>query len=193
MKAVDKVTTPKQGPFDNWTEDDESVEIRLPLPSGAGRKDLSVHITAMAIDAVLHVRGAPPVTLLSARPLAGTVHVEESTWYLESGILVIALAKQDYGGTRSDQYWGPALCAAGGEVACYLHPAALRAEIERLKPVDAASTCKAVDSSTGEEVEDAGREQLPTKVGPPEPRKEIPWHVVLPPLAVLVEIGRAHV
>ena len=59
----------------------------------------------------LHVRHTRlQQTLLRAEPLAGLVNTEECTWHLQGSLLVVSLAKQQIGATKSDQ-----VCAARGE------------------------------------------------------------------------------
>lgn len=113
-----KVGAAKVGPFRDWTEDDEQVEIMLPLPQGTVKKELVVIIEAEMLN-VRHTRLQK--TLLRASPLAGPVVSEESTWYLQGdAMLIISLAKQWRGETKSDQYWGGSLAAEAGECECYL-------------------------------------------------------------------------
>ena len=115
-----KVTDRKQGAFRDWKEDDEQAEIFLPLPANTSKKELAVVLTAEA----LHVRHTRlQKTLLRAEPLAGLVNTEESTWYLQgSSLLILVLAKQTIGETKSDRYWGKSLAAEDGVFECYKAP-----------------------------------------------------------------------
>lgn len=108
----------KVGPFRDWTEDDEMVEIMLPLPPDTVKKEL-VCVIEPEMLSIRHTRLQK--TLLCASPLAGPVVSEESTWYLQgNAMLVVSLAKQWRGETKSDQYWGGSLAAEAGMCECYM-------------------------------------------------------------------------
>ena len=64
-----KVTDRKRGAFRDWKEDDEIVEIFLPLPAHSIKKELTCTITATSLH-VRHERLGQ--TLLKADPLAGS-------------------------------------------------------------------------------------------------------------------------
>ena len=111
------------GAFREWKEDFETVEIFLPLPPATCKRELVCVITPDSLN-IWHTRHA---SLLVAQPLAGPVIPEESTWWLEGGVLNLVLAKQWRGETKSDQYWGAQLAAKGGTYECYMPPAQVRA------------------------------------------------------------------
>lgn len=111
------------GAFREWKEDFETVEIFLPLPPATAKRELVCVITPDS----LHISTVFCTTLLVAQPLAGPVIPEESTWWLEDGVLNLVLAKQWRGETKSDQYWGAQLAAKGGTYECYMPPAQVRA------------------------------------------------------------------
>ena len=111
------------GAFREWKEDFETVEIFLPLPPATCKRELVCVITPDSLN-IRHTRQA---SLLVAQPLAGPVIPEESTWWLEGGVLNLVLAKQWRGETKSDQYWGAQLAAKGGTYECYMPPAQVRA------------------------------------------------------------------
>ena len=97
------VTNKKAGAFRDWTEDDQQVELQLPLPPNTQKKD----VVCVINKTTLVVRHVPTQqTLLRADPLSGPLIAEDSTWYLQGDLLVIVLAKQWRGETKSDQYWG---------------------------------------------------------------------------------------
>lgn len=112
-----KVGAPKVGAFRDWEENDEAVEIFLPLPPATVKKELVCVIMADSLT-VRHTRLQQ--TLLLASPLAGPVMSDESTWYVQGEQLIISLAKQWRGQTKSDQYWGGSLAAPGGKYECYM-------------------------------------------------------------------------
>jgi hypothetical protein len=116
------VTDRKTGAFQDWTEDQDTAELFLPLPRETLKKELVCTITADKLH-VWHSRLKQ--TLLKVEPLAGLIHSEESTWYLQGGsLLVITLTKQRIGATNSDQYWGASLAKKdGGLLECYKSPA----------------------------------------------------------------------
>ena len=117
MLGPSKVTDRKKGAFRDWKEDDEQAELFLPLPANTTKKEVVCTITSTALH-VRHVRLGK--TLLRAEPLAGLVNEEESTWYLQgTSLLIIVLAKQTIGETKSDRYWGGSLAAEGGLFECY--------------------------------------------------------------------------
>ena len=120
MFGDSKVGAPKVGAFRDWDENDEAVEIFLPLPPGTVKKELVCVIAADSLT-VRHTRLQQ--TLLLASPLAGPVMSDESTWYLQGEQLIISLAKQWRGQTKSDQYWGGSLAAPAGKYECYMTPA----------------------------------------------------------------------
>jgi len=123
----------KGGAFRDWTEDDQAAELTLPLPADTVKKELVCIITADS----LHVRHARlQKTLLRAEPLSGPVLAEESTWYLQGEVLVIVLAKQWRGETKSDQYWGASLVAKEGLYECYLTPKEVREAREARERLD---------------------------------------------------------
>ena len=87
------------GAFREWKEDFDTVEIFLPLPPATTKSELVCVITPNS----LHIRHTRlQATLLVAQPLAGPVIPEDSTWYLEGGVLNLVLAKQWRGETKSD-------------------------------------------------------------------------------------------
>ena len=119
-----KVTARKSGAFTDWKEDDQVAEIFLPLPEGTVKKDLLVVIAA---DKLVVRLMRSQQTLLRADPLAGGVDVDESTWYLQDDLLLLVLAKQQVGASKSDQYWGASLAATGGAYECYMSPSEVKA------------------------------------------------------------------
>jgi len=96
-------TDKKAGAFRDWTEDEQQVDLQLPLPPDTQKKDIAVVITKTSL-VVRHVRTQQ--VLLRAEPLSGPLVVEDSMWYLQGELLVIVLAKQWRGATNADQYWG---------------------------------------------------------------------------------------
>jgi len=96
-------TDKKAGAFRDWTEDEQQVDLQLPLPPDTQKKDIAVVITKTSL-VVRHVRTQQ--MLLHAEPLSGPLVVEDSMWYLQGELLVIVLSKQWRGATNADQYWG---------------------------------------------------------------------------------------
>jgi len=162
------VTAVKGGAFRDWQENDEDASITLPLPVDTSKKDLVCVITAES----LHVRHARlQLTLLRAEPLGGPIIPEESTWYLEGPVLTIVLAKQWRGETKSDQYWGASLAAAGGHFECYMTPAEVEAarderELEeaRLEEERRARVKAAEEASRREKEREKERERVHARV-----------------------------
>ena len=102
MGQASNKTEEKWGVFQEWTEDEETVDITLPLPPGTTKKDIQCKITA---DTLVVTSGEK--LLLRAIPLGGPVDPMESTWTLQGDMLNLQLSKQWRGKTRSDQIWGP--------------------------------------------------------------------------------------
>ena len=163
-----KVGATHTGAFREWKEDFETVDIFLPLPPATTKSELVCVITPDS----LHIRHTRlQASLLVAHPLAGPVIPEDSTWYLEGGVLNLVLAKQWRGETKSDQYWGAQLAAKGGTHECYMPPPEVRAakqarereEAEltqerhaRIKKADAAAKAtKAADAAKAAEAAEA--------------------------------------
>ena len=83
MSSLSRVGARHTGAFREWDEDDEGVEIMLPLPPDTVKQELVCVITADS----LHVRHTRLQTsLLVAQPLTGPVVPEESTWYLSRDV-----------------------------------------------------------------------------------------------------------
>ncbi|KAG8458109.1 hypothetical protein KFE25_012769 [Diacronema lutheri] len=120
---------PKDGAFTGWTEDEESCELKLPLPPGTKKADINASITPTSLSVALRAGGAP---LLIVSPLAARIVSDETTWFLEDGVMVITLAKmQGVGATSAAQIWGRSLCAGGpgSTFECYLSPAEVAARL----------------------------------------------------------------
>lgn len=117
MGQASNKTEEKWGVFQEWTEDEETVDITLPLPPGTTKKDVQCKITA---DTLVVTSGEK--LLLRAIPLGGPVDPMESTWTLQGDMLNLQLSKQWRGKTRSDQIWGHYLSKEGGDFACYMSP-----------------------------------------------------------------------
>lgn len=110
-------TDEKWGVFQEWTEDDEVVDIMLPVPPGTTKKELQCKITA---DSLVVSRGEK--ILLRAIPLAGPVDPAECTWVLQGDMLNLQLSKMWRGKKQSDQNWGHYLSKERGDFACYMNP-----------------------------------------------------------------------
>lgn len=107
-----------QGAFREWTEDAEGVELRLPVPEGASKRSLNCKATPTALR-VTH----DGQNLLLCDPLATRIVSDETTWYLEEGVMIITLAKmQGVGRSDAEQMCGPSLGKPGGRFECYLAP-----------------------------------------------------------------------
>lgn len=122
----------KDGAFVNWTEDEESAELRLPLPPGTRKHDLKAVITPTSLSVAL--RGDASKPLLDISPLRARIVSNETTWFLEDGVMVITLAKmQGVGASSAAQLWGRSLCGggAGSTFRCYLTPAEVAAATRR--------------------------------------------------------------
>ncbi|KAG8464277.1 hypothetical protein KFE25_003340 [Diacronema lutheri] len=125
--VLQRVSAPKEGAFTNWTDNREQVELSLPLPHGTTRRDVIVLIGPHSLS----VRHRHVGLLLEATPLAQLVIADESTWYIDGPMLVVVLAKQDYGGSPAGQYWGASLTAPGGILECHLSPRDLATFLQR--------------------------------------------------------------
>lgn len=125
--VLQRVNAPKEGSFTNWTDNREQVELSLPLPLGTTRRDLIVLISPNSLS----IRHRHVGLLLEATPLARLVVADESTWYIDGPMLTVVLAKQDYGGSAAEQYWGGLLTAPGGILECHLSPRDLAAFVQR--------------------------------------------------------------
>lgn len=109
----------KRGAFVHWTEDDDSVEIRLPLPPGTTKHDVKAVFspTSLAVSARADGRRLLVVSHLRARIVS-----DETTWVLEDGdVMTITLAKMP--GVAS--VWGASLSAdaESATFSCWLSPA----------------------------------------------------------------------
>lgn len=158
-----KVTDRKRGAFRDWKEDDEIVEIFLPLPAHSIKKELTCTITATSLH-VRHERLGQ--TLLKADPLAGLVNEEESTWYLQgTSLLIIVLAKQQVGANKSEQYWGALLAADSGAFECYKswedveHARAARERLEARAEEQRKARVSASEKALREKEEEEEREK----------------------------------
>jgi hypothetical protein len=113
----------KRGAFVNWTEDEESSELKLPLPEGTRKTDIKACFTPTSFAITLRSDGT---TLLAVSPLAARIVSDETTWYIEQDTMTITLAKmQGVGASDSAQLWGQSLQAAdakGGTFECWLTP-----------------------------------------------------------------------
>lgn len=128
---------PKGGNFNNWTEDDSTVEISLPM------KGISKNLVQFSLGSSEAIamrnntkRSAQKLevknkmsgqTLLLVDPLAGLVDDMETTWSLDQeGFLSISLAKLQP--TKGEPpVWGETLCAKGGRLECYMTLAEVKA------------------------------------------------------------------
>lgn len=122
----------REGAFHNWTEDEEAAELRLPLPPGTRKQDLKAVVTPTSLSVAL--RGDPAKSLLEISPLRGRIVSDETTWFLEEGVMVITLAKmQGVGSSSAAQLWGRSLAAPGpaSTFSCWLTPAEVAAATRR--------------------------------------------------------------
>jgi hypothetical protein len=69
------------------------LELRFPIPSDVGAKGVLVKFSRGALRVGLK-SGASSESLLDA-PLNAAVEVDDCTWYVEKGALVISLQKQN--------------------------------------------------------------------------------------------------
>jgi len=104
---LDKLST-KKGTFKNWKDDRDEIELRLPLPAGTTKKDLTVSLKAKSLAVT---RKDEPKTLLLVDPLFGSVRADEVVWYIDKGqpshlVLTVEKAIADA--------WGSSFCAEGG-------------------------------------------------------------------------------
>lgn len=105
----------KTGPFTDWSEDAEEVEIRLELPRETTRAELNVTVGTTAVLVTRAKEGeATPTTLLKASPLSGSCVSCDTAWYLEDGRLKMTLIKQEAGVT-----WGKRLAESDGVFYCW--------------------------------------------------------------------------
>lgn len=160
------VVARKSGAFTDWKEDDEVAELFLPLPEGTVKKDLMVVIAA---DKLLVRTVKSALTLLRAEPLAGGVFVDESTWYLQGDLLLIVLAKQQVGATKSDQYWGASLAAKDGTVECYMKPSEVKAHRAAREKAASASDAEHHARVKASERQLRWKEQHPEEAPAPAP------------------------
>eukprot|EP00049_Salpingoeca_infusionum_P018364 m.356924 g.356924 ORF g.356924 m.356924 type:complete len:309 (-) comp17664_c0_seq1:1135-2061(-) len=75
----------------SWTQTLQDVEIRIPFPEIKGKlrgKDMAVTIAQHKLKAGL--KGQPPIL---EGDLPAAVHADESTWLLDSNVLVVSLDK----------------------------------------------------------------------------------------------------
>lgn len=139
-KAEAQMKMPKAGDFNNWIEDESTVEISLPM-KGVSKNLIQFSLGTSEAVAVTNntKRSAQKLevknkmtgqTLLHVDPLAGLVDELETTWSLDKeGFLCISLAK--FQPTKGEPpVWGETLCAKGGRLECYMSPAEVKAARE---------------------------------------------------------------
>eukprot|EP00306_Pavlova_sp_CCMP459_P011051 CAMPEP_0185192092 /NCGR_PEP_ID=MMETSP1140-20130426/17747_1 /TAXON_ID=298111 /ORGANISM="Pavlova sp., Strain CCMP459" /LENGTH=94 /DNA_ID=CAMNT_0027758821 /DNA_START=8 /DNA_END=288 /DNA_ORIENTATION=- len=90
MTQFPKRQEPKVGPFVQWTEDAESVEMKLPIPPGLTKHDLKAVFTPVSLSITTRAEGKE---LLAVKPLAARIVSDETTWYLNKDIMTITLAR----------------------------------------------------------------------------------------------------
>jgi hypothetical protein len=107
----------QQGEFVHWTEDDDSVEIRLPLPAGTTKSDIKAVFspTSLAVSV-----GADENRLLVVSHLHARIVSDETTWVIERDVMTLTLAKMP--GVAGK--WGASLSsnAEGSTFSCWLSP-----------------------------------------------------------------------
>ncbi|KAJ1633407.1 hypothetical protein T492DRAFT_981780 [Pavlovales sp. CCMP2436] len=133
----------RDGAFVCWAEDDDSVELKLPLPENTRKTDLRALFTPSSMSVTLRADAKP---LLVVSSLAKRIVSDESTWYIEKNIMFIGLAKmQGTGASVSEQRWGRSLSsgAAGSTFTCWLAPHEAAARLGDEAPELAASSSSA--------------------------------------------------
>lgn len=107
----------KLGAFVHWTEDDDSVEIRLPLPEGTTKHEIKAVFSPTSLAVSVRADGT---RLLVVSHLHARIVSDETTWYLENDVMTLTLAKMPAGGSA----WGASLSsdAEGCTFSCWLTP-----------------------------------------------------------------------
>ena len=104
-ETLAKSAEEKTGPLTDWTDDAEEVEVRLPLPTGTIKAQLTVKIAPTR----LLVTGEDERVLLELDPLLDKVQPDGCNWSFDKGGFCILTLEKAYA-TR----WGSTLCAEGG-------------------------------------------------------------------------------
>lgn len=88
-----------------WRQNQSQVEIFIPLPEGTAHRHLQVTLTTSTIAVTVHER---PVL---RGKLFREIKAEESTWYIQDGVLEMILLKRnrkghyERGTTNADTFW----------------------------------------------------------------------------------------
>lgn len=76
-----------------WTQTLDECTVMMGVPAGCRGKDLQVDLKPHALAVAVKKSDGPPKTLLEG-PLVNQIVPDESTWTLESGVLVMILYKK---------------------------------------------------------------------------------------------------
>jgi hypothetical protein len=116
LKDLSKNSTEKSGAFKGWKDDLEEVEVRLPIPPGATKRNLVVKVDTKKSSLSVSLTGSELMDLLVVEPLYDAIK-SDTVWFIDAKevppCVVISLEK------KHATMWGSTLCKEGGGLSCW--------------------------------------------------------------------------